>query len=198
MHHRAGVRREASRLLHMAVDGDIEVAVSEPVISEVLRVLREKFGWQGYDIQAARQRIERTARMVRPEATLDVIAHDPPDNRVLECCDAAGSEYIVTEDRDLFRLKRHGNASIVKAADFLAVKGERAAGRDDAKPIDHTTRQSFLLQLARQPVHDASWQWLCQVYKCPISPPPLPQSHSQSRTRWMAQSSGRSYRRNWA
>jgi len=31
------------QLLHMAVDGDIEIAVSQPIIEEVIRVLREKF-----------------------------------------------------------------------------------------------------------------------------------------------------------
>ena len=31
------------RLLHMAVDGDIEIAVSEPIMGEVIRVLRDKF-----------------------------------------------------------------------------------------------------------------------------------------------------------
>lgn len=109
----------ASRILHMAIDGDLEIAVSEAIITEVLRVLREKFEWQGYDIAAARQRIEKIARVVVPETTLNVITHDPPDNRVLECADAAGSEYIISEDRDLLRLKQHGNARILKLADFF-------------------------------------------------------------------------------
>jgi predicted nucleic acid-binding protein len=85
----------------------------------VLRVLREKFHWQGYYIHAAKQRIEKTARMVDPKETLDIITSDPPDNRVLECAAAAASEFIVTEDRDLLRLRQHGPARVVKVADFL-------------------------------------------------------------------------------
>ena len=62
----------AKHLLHMAVDGDIEIAVSRPIITETLRVLREKFHWEGYDILDAGQRIERIARMVEPTETLSV------------------------------------------------------------------------------------------------------------------------------
>jgi predicted nucleic acid-binding protein len=36
------------RLLHMVVNRDIEVAVSQPILEEVIRVLRDKFEWDGY------------------------------------------------------------------------------------------------------------------------------------------------------
>ena len=72
----------AKHLLHMAVDGEIEIAVSRPIITEILRVLREKFHWEGYDILDAGQRIERIARMVEPAETLNVIECDEPDNRI--------------------------------------------------------------------------------------------------------------------
>jgi len=35
--------RTALRLLHMALNGGIEIAISEPIIKETVRVLREKF-----------------------------------------------------------------------------------------------------------------------------------------------------------
>jgi predicted nucleic acid-binding protein len=41
-----------------------------------------------------------------------VIDYDPPDNRILECAAEAGSEFIVSEDKDLLRLKDHGNAAL--------------------------------------------------------------------------------------
>ena len=45
------------RLLHMAVNGDIEIAVSPAIIEEVIRVLRDKFHWDGYRLHDARQQI---------------------------------------------------------------------------------------------------------------------------------------------
>ena len=78
-------------LLHMAIDGEIEIAISDLSITE-----------------------------------------DEPDNRILECADEAGSEFIVSEDKDLLRLKEHGNARIVRAAEMLDIvqgKREHTPGR---------------------------------------------------------------------
>jgi predicted nucleic acid-binding protein len=84
-----------------------------------LRVLREKFLWPPYDIHAARQRIDRTTVLVHPRRRLDVVKRDPDDDRILECAAEAGSEFIVTEDKDLLDLVVFGNAKIVKARRFI-------------------------------------------------------------------------------
>jgi len=122
----------AARLLRMAPDNDIEIAISEPLIAEVIGVLRERFGWDGYRLHAEWERIKSITKFVTPSGTLDVIDHYPPDNRILECADEAGSEFIVSEDKDLLRLKEHGNARIIRAAEMLDIvqgKRERTPGR---------------------------------------------------------------------
>jgi predicted nucleic acid-binding protein len=52
------------------------------------------------------------------------VTEDEPDNRILECAVASGSEFIVAEDKGLLRLELCGDAKIVRARDFLAVVGE--------------------------------------------------------------------------
>jgi predicted nucleic acid-binding protein len=44
------------------------------------------------------------ARIVTPGVRLEVIKEDADDNRILECAGAAGSDYIVSGDKDLRRL----------------------------------------------------------------------------------------------
>ncbi len=109
----------STRLLHMAVNGDIELAVSQPILDELIRVLREKFQWDGYRLHDARQRVLGLAKFVVPEQTLDVVTVDEPDNRILECAVAAASEFIITADRDLLRLGSYAGIPILKVADFL-------------------------------------------------------------------------------
>jgi predicted nucleic acid-binding protein len=53
------------RLLHMAVNRDIEIAVSQAIIEEVIRVLRDKFHWDGYRLHDARQ--QKTLPMHAPK-----------------------------------------------------------------------------------------------------------------------------------
>ncbi len=107
------------RLLHMAVNGDIEIAISQPILEEVIRVLRDKFHWDGYRLQDAKRQILGFARLVTPAQTLDVVKEDEPDNRILECAAEAGSEFIISADRDLLRLGNYAGAPIMTAADFL-------------------------------------------------------------------------------
>ena len=58
------------------------------------------------------------------EAILDE-KEDPPDNRILECASAAGSDYIVSGDKDLLRLGRYDSIRIVRVAEFLELAQER-------------------------------------------------------------------------
>lgn len=111
---------KALHLLHAAINGEIEIAISEPIVVETIRVLREKFDWPPYDLLAARQRLERIAIIVEPKETLS-ITEDEPDNRILECAAESQSEFIVSEDNDLLRLERHGNSRIVTSAEMLRV-----------------------------------------------------------------------------
>lgn len=107
------------RLLHMAVDGQIEVAISEPIIDETLRVLREKFGRSGEGLLEVEAWIRSFTRLVTPTQRVDLITEDPPDNRILECAEASRSEYIVSGDKDLHRLGHYGGARVLTVIQML-------------------------------------------------------------------------------
>src|SRR5438552_3902484 len=108
-------------LLEKALAGEVQVAISQPILDETLHVLRRKFGWSDVALEAAQATIEGCTHRVTPTRTLNVIKEDEPDNRILECAEASGSEYIVSGDKDLHRLGRYGNARVIKVADMLDV-----------------------------------------------------------------------------
>jgi putative PIN family toxin of toxin-antitoxin system len=111
------------RLLHMAVDGQIEIAISEPIIAETGRVMHEKFGRTEERLAEFEAWIRSFTRLVTPTQRLDVIKEDPPDNRIIECAEASGSEYIVSGDKDLHRLGQYGGARVLTVSQMLdAVK----------------------------------------------------------------------------
>jgi putative PIN family toxin of toxin-antitoxin system len=113
-------------LVEMGLEGELDIAVSQEIIDETLRVFREKFRFSAVDLQEAEATIRASARVVKPTRTINVIQYDDPDNRILECAAQAGSEYIVTGDKDLLRLGQHEGIKIVKVGDFLR---EIQAGR---------------------------------------------------------------------
>ncbi len=109
-------------LLQLANSKQIELAVSDAILDEVARVLaRPKFGWSPERITEARETIRSLARHITPTQSLDVVKDDPTDNKILECAIEAGSDYIVSGDKHLLRLKQHGTAPILKVSDFLNI-----------------------------------------------------------------------------
>ena len=112
------------RLLEMAVEGEIEVAISDAIIEEVRGNLQTTFGWSATHAAEATDTIAAFTRHVIPTEIIDAIPSDPDDNRVLECAIVAGSEVIVSGDSDLLRLGSYGGIRILRVAELLSTLGQ--------------------------------------------------------------------------
>lgn len=71
------------RLLEQAIRGEIEIAISPPIVAETLRVLRDKFQLAPEELGEAARYIRTCAQAVEPTETIDAVPSDPDDNRVL-------------------------------------------------------------------------------------------------------------------
>jgi putative PIN family toxin of toxin-antitoxin system len=114
------------RLLDLARTGIIELTISDDILGEVTRVLRDKFGWSREALSMAQARIADFTVRVAPARKLDAVREDPADNRILECAVEGKSEYLVTRDKHLLKLKSFESTKMIKVADFLDIV--RAAG----------------------------------------------------------------------
>lgn len=103
--------------------------ISEDILAEVTRVLRDKFGWSEEALSLARDRIADFTERVTPAQRVDVITEDPADNRILECAIEGKSDYLVTRDNHLLKPKSFGGVEMIKVADFLRVVGEHDSRR---------------------------------------------------------------------
>ena len=110
-----------AQLLNMALDGEISLTVSQPMLDEMADVLTRKFGASPQQVREAVAVVKATARTVTPTVELDVVKEDPSDNRVIECAVSAGSDYIVTGDKDLLRLKQYDAIRVVTPAELLEI-----------------------------------------------------------------------------
>lgn len=116
------------RTLDRADSGVIKIAVSPPILDEIADVLqRDKIGWSASEARDFVKEFSQVADVVHPHEGLDVIKDDPDDNRILECAAAARSDYIISGDKHLLRLKSFAGRPIVKVSDFLdIIEGSRA------------------------------------------------------------------------
>jgi len=107
-----------ARILGIARIGTIRIDTSDAILTETIAVLRDKFDWSGYRLHFARLELQKLANVVEPARTFKVV-DDPDDDRILECAVEAGSDFIVTQDKDLLRLGSFQGIGILRPLEFL-------------------------------------------------------------------------------
>ena len=106
-------------LLDLATDGQVDLAISEAIVAETLRVLRDKFERGPEWVAEADRQLRVITRLVQPTETIHVIEADPTDDRILECAVAAEAEVIVSGDTHLLSLGRYRDIPIQRVSEFL-------------------------------------------------------------------------------
>ena len=107
----------AKAILH-ALDGRFELAISRPIVHELLGVLARKFDRDPEELSRVAVFLADLGEMVRPRRKLNVL-RDEPDNRILECAVAARAQFIVTGDRLMLELGEFECIRIVTLREFL-------------------------------------------------------------------------------
>jgi putative PIN family toxin of toxin-antitoxin system len=114
-------------LLDMAQEGRVALAISDDILTETLRVLRDKFHRTTEWLQDAENHLREITTHVIPAERIQAVTADPDDNRVLECAVAAASEVIVSGDSDLLQLGTFRGIPLMTVAAFLVrFEAERA------------------------------------------------------------------------
>jgi len=115
------------QILEIAAQGLIRLSISDAILQETIRVLRDKFQWEAGALREVDAIVRGIAEVVVPTQTVDVVKSDPSDNRVLECAAEARSDYIVSGDRDLLKLGRFGDTPILRVDGFLKAARDHAS-----------------------------------------------------------------------
>jgi putative PIN family toxin of toxin-antitoxin system len=112
-------------LLTLANEGGVDLFVSPFILSETARVLKQKLGWTDKAVRDALVLVTEVATVVEPTITLNAVAADEPDNRILECAVHAHVDFLVTGDkRHLLPLSRYRGIRILTPRECLTALGE--------------------------------------------------------------------------
>lgn len=103
-----------------------ELLISDQLLAECRRVLgyprvRKRHRYTDEQIEGVLKSIRRLSTIVTPGFTLEAVAADRDDNRVIECAVAGGADYIVSGDMHLLSLQEYRGIQILPPADFLLV-----------------------------------------------------------------------------
>ena len=95
-----------------------EWVISEFIIDELARKLRDKFKFSGADIDDIRGFIVSSAEIVQPVDVPAGSCRDPNDLPVLGTAVAGRAELLITVDKDLLDLNSFAGISIVRPGEF--------------------------------------------------------------------------------
>ena len=95
-----------------------EFIVSEYILAETGRTLREKFGYSDSDTRAVIAFLRGAALTVEPTALPPDSCRDPNDIPILGTAVAGSADIVIAVDRDLLALSSFRGISIVKPGEF--------------------------------------------------------------------------------
>jgi putative PIN family toxin of toxin-antitoxin system len=109
-----------ARALKRALTID-QLAISEFIENEVIRVLVTKFGIREEFVRMRLTVLLEQVCRVETHGFLPGACRDPNDDAVLETAVNAGAQLLVTGDKDLLILKSFQSIAIVTPAEYLSV-----------------------------------------------------------------------------
>ena len=88
-------------------------------MDETVEVLERDFGYSKIEAKNIIEKILLFAKLIEPKQKLEIIKDDPDDNKVIGCAVESSSDYIVTYDRHLLKLKEYKGIKIIKPEEIL-------------------------------------------------------------------------------
>ena len=114
----------ASSIWEHAVKRRFDLLLSPAIASEIAQVLRTYFAWEEKSVRSQIKLIAKSAEIILPTVTLNIVTDDPSDNRILECAIEGKADLIVSGDRHLRKLKVVEGIAVIRPADFLRTLGK--------------------------------------------------------------------------
>lgn len=102
------------KILDMALKNEIILITSDEIITETVRILREKFKWPEHNIDKFMRRLSDISVNIKPVNKLNVIKERESDNSVLECAVSGDASLIVSGDKHLLKVKKYKNIPIAR------------------------------------------------------------------------------------
>ena len=109
----------AHKLLKKFIISGAEIFTTQDILDETSEVLERDFEYSKSEAKNIIEKILLFAKLIEPKQKVEIIKDDPDDNKVIECAIESSSDYIITYDRHLLKLKKYKGIKIVKPEEIL-------------------------------------------------------------------------------
>ncbi len=109
----------AHKLLKKFILSDAKIFTTKEILDETAEVLERDFEYSKNEAKSIIEKILLFAKLIEPKQKVDVIKDDPDDNKVIECAIESSSDYIITYDKHLLKIKEYKGIKILKPEEIL-------------------------------------------------------------------------------
>ena len=109
----------AHKLLKKFILSDAEIFTTQDILDETAEVLERDFGYNKEEVKNIIEKILLFVKLIELKQKVEIIKDDPDDNKVIECAVESSSDYIVTYDGHLLKLKDYKGIKIMKPEEIL-------------------------------------------------------------------------------
>ena len=108
----------AHKLLKKFILSDSEIFTTQDILDETDEVLERDFEYSKNEAENIIKKILLFTKLIELKQKVDVIKDDPDDNKVIECAIESYSDYIITYDKYLLKLKEYKGIKIITPEEF--------------------------------------------------------------------------------
>ena len=104
----------AHKLLKKLILSDVNIFTTQDILDETVEVLERDFKYSKSEAKNIIEKMLLFADLIKPKQKIDIIKDDLDDNKVIECAIESSSDYIITYDKHLLKLKEYEGIKIIK------------------------------------------------------------------------------------
>ena len=109
----------AHKLLKKFILSGVIIFTTQDILDEAAEVFERDFEYSKNEAKNIIKKILLFAKLIEPKQKIDIIKDDPDDNKVIECAIESSSDFIITYDRHLLKLKVYKRIKIIKPEEIL-------------------------------------------------------------------------------
>jgi len=111
----------ANRLLARLLEKKIKISCSLDIIEEYCNALVRDFNFLKEDALSFAEDSLEFVEIISPKNKLIIVKDDPTDDKIFECALESKSDYILTYDKHLLKIKEYKGIKIIRPEDFLKI-----------------------------------------------------------------------------
>lgn len=111
------------KLLIKLIEKDTEIFTTTEILEEYEKAVLRDFKYSKEKVEEIISKLLNFLKITKPEIKIVIIKEDPEDNKIIECAIASNSEFILSYDNHLLKLKEFRGIKIITPEELLKLLG---------------------------------------------------------------------------